>query len=232
MANIPRPVLRRRRFLQSGGIVALGAVTTALAGRRFFSAPPSSAEVAGPLEPVVIPDLSRSADEILAETTPEPADPHTPAIEPAPPQPLSHEDEYARFIASLDLRHLSPPEIINPHRGIYNGIPNQLPPKSLWNKIAPTLKLADEIRERLGVPLLRITSAYRSPKYNRQIPGAASRSHHVRNQALDLVFACPARDAANMARKLRNKRFFRGGLGVYPSFIHIDTRGYNANWTG
>jgi hypothetical protein len=231
MPNIHRSVLRRRRILQSGGIVALGAVATALTGRRFFSAPPSSARIAAPLDPVVIPDFSRSADDTLVGST-NPGKHHPAPASESPPQPLSHEEEYARFIASLDLRFLTASEIIDPHRGIYGGVANQLPPRSLWNRIAPTLKVADEIRQRLDVPLLRITSAYRRPEYNRQIPGAASRSFHVRNQALDLVFACPAQDAAQVARTLRNERFFRGGLGIYPSFIHIDTRGYNANWNG
>lgn len=232
MPNIPRSVLRRRRFLQSSGIVALGAVSTVLAGRRFFSPPISSRRIAGPLDPVVLPDLSgRSADEILAEE--ELPDPGTLAGTPEPaPEPLTHEEEYARFIDSLGLRHLTAHEIISPHRGVYGGVANELPPKNLWHKLVPTLKVADEIRERLGVPLVRITSAYRRPEYNRRIPGAASRSYHVRNQALDLVFGCSSRDAAAMTRKLRNQRFYRGGLGVYPSFIHIDTRGYNASWNG
>ena len=229
MSNIPRPVMRRRRFLQSGGIVALGTFTTALAARRFFTAPVSSGQIAAPLDPVILPGTS--ADALLAAEA-ERDQSNSPAIQKQPPAPLSHEAEYAEFIASLDLRHLTPTEIITPHRGIYSGVANELPPKNLWKKLAPTLKVADEIRERLGVPLLRITSAYRRPEYNRQIPGAASRSYHVRNQALDLVFGCSSRDASYMAQKLRNERFYRGGLGIYPAFIHIDTRGYNASWNG
>ena len=77
-----------------------------------------------------------------------------------------------------------------------------------------------------------ITSAYRAPRYNREIPGASRHSYHTRNQALDLIFACPASEAIAMARRLRNERFVRGGIGVYPTFVHVDTRGYNANWRG
>jgi uncharacterized protein YcbK (DUF882 family) len=65
-----------------------------------------------------------------------------------------------------------------------------------------------------------------------EIPGAASRSYHVKNQALDLVFGGSNRKAWEVARRLRNERFFRGGIGLYPTFIHVDTRGYDANWRG
>ena len=109
---------------------------------------------------------------------------------------------------------------------------NELPPRKLWEKLAPTLRVADELRERLGVPLQKITSAYRAPHYNIKIPGAAPNSYHTRNQALDLVFGCSASEAIAVAQELRRERFFRGGIGIYPYFIHIDTRGYNATWRG
>ena len=54
----------------------------------------------------------------------------------------------------------------------------------------------------------------------------------MKNQALDLVYGGSNRKAWEVARRLRNERFFRGGIGLYPTFIHVDTRGYNANWRG
>lgn len=145
-----------------------------------------------------------------------------------PPRPPS---EYAKFIAKLDLRYIRPREVIQPHRRIRNGVPNTLPPSHLWDHIPPTLQVADEIRHRLGTPLDFITSAYRCPSYNRQC-GGASQSLHMRNNALDLVYASGSQAAFDIAEELRAEGFFRGGLGLYPGFIHIDTRGYNASWTG
>ena len=146
------------------------------------------------------------------------------------PTPLPGENDYGEYIESLGLRHISPHEIFSAHRRNRNGISNSLPPKELWTRITPTLKAADELRHRLGVPLTYITSAYRSPAYNRQCPGAAKYSQHMENRALDLVYACPPEDAFKEACRMRGEGSFKGGLGLYSSFIHIDTRGRNATW--
>ncbi len=232
MPNIPRSILRRRRFLQSSGTVALGALSTVLAGRKLFRVPTSGAPLVSapglpgsphPLQSGPVPESDIPAPALL------PPDPVAPA---EPLRPLTGEGDYAGFLASLDLRHLSPGEIIMPHRGVVGGIANELPPEKLWKDLAPTLRVADELRERLGAALVRVSSAYRCPRYNLKIPGAVRNSYHTRNQALDLVFACPTDKVVAMARRLRRERFFRGGIGIYPYFIHIDTRGYNANWHG
>ncbi|MFP6864554.1 MAG: D-Ala-D-Ala carboxypeptidase family metallohydrolase [Roseibacillus sp.] len=222
--NIRRPTLQRRQFIQSGSVLALGAASSLLAGRKLFSLPSRSAAEAPPLA---------TAELILDPELPEPLiiDPGSePAPESVPPRPLEHEADYSDFLASLELRHLSPHEIIDPHRGIVNGIANNLPPESLWEKLIPTLKVADEIRDRLELPLCRITSGYRTPNYNAVIPGAVRGSYHTRNQALDLIYFCTTRKAYDMAVKLRQEGFFRGGIGLYPTFIHLDTRGYAATW--
>jgi len=101
----------------------------------------------------------------------------------------------------------------------------------MWKRLAPTLKIADQIRHDLGTELVCINSAYRSPEYNAICSGAASRSYHMKNCALDLVFACGPEKAAASASKLRDAGAFRGGIGTYSGFIHIDTRGHNATWT-
>ncbi len=228
--NLYRSTLRRRQLLKAGSVAALGALGSALAGRRLLDFPASPdllSETESPLilpakqphcPPIEHPDESESADNFV-ELGP-------------PPRPLSREDEYADFLASLDLRHIAPHEVIDPHRNTFNAVENELPPERLWEKLSLTLRVADEIRERLGVPLVRFSSAYRSPRYNCEIPGAVHSSYHTRNQALDVVYFCPIRDAYNMAVKLRNEGFFRGGIGLYPTFIHLDTRGYAATWRG
>jgi len=33
-------------------------------------------------------------------------------------------------------------------------------------------------------------------------------------------------------RQLRNDSMFQGGIGLYANFVHVDTRGWNADWTG
>lgn len=231
--NLYRSTLRRRQLLKSGSVAAFGALSTALAGRRLLSFPgsPETTQAAAN-------DIEAPASPLASvECPPETQDPATEAsdnfVEAAPaPRPLEREEEYAEFIRSLDLRHISAEEIIDPHRNVHNSVENILPPERLWEKLSPTLRVADEIRERLEMPLVRFSSAFRSSRYNCEIPGAVSNSYHTRNQALDVVYYCPIRDAYNMAVKLRNEGFFRGGIGFYPTFIHIDTRGYSATWKG
>lgn len=146
-----------------------------------------------------------------------------------PPLPAETKD-YRDFLAAHPLRHLSPREIIQPHLKTRSGTPCGIPPREYWTRILPSLRAADELRERLGVPLKLIISAYRSPEYNAKCPGAARWSQHTQNRALDLVFDCPSETAFETALTLRDEGFFTGGLGLYRSFIHLDTRSRNATW--
>ena len=143
---------------------------------------------------------------------------------------LDHEEEYKEYLASLDLEVICPEDVIRPHRNIRNGVANELPPKRYWKRIKPTLAAVEAIQKELGVPLKMINSAYRSPAYNKQCSGAVRNSYHTKNLALDLVFACSPITAGKAAKKLRSQGVFKGGVGVYSSFIHIDTRGKNATW--
>jgi hypothetical protein len=139
---------------------------------------------------------------------------------------------YQEFVASLKLEKISPDVILEPHFHTARGVRNSLPPKSLWANMEPTLRVADELAKRLGAPLVRINSAYRSPRYNARIGGAASGSQHLNNNALDLKFACGASEVAHLARRLRDEGSFAGGIGIYRKFVHLDTRGENVTWWG
>ena len=96
--------------------------------------------------------------------------------------------------------------------------------------MAGTLQAADHIAATLGKPIKDVTSAYRSPAYNRRCPGAKSQSWHMQNFALDLQFGVSPRTVASVARQLRSRGLFKGGIGRYSSFTHIDTRGTNVDW--
>ena len=110
-----------------------------------------------------------------------------------------------------------------------NGVTNSVPPKSLWKNIIPTLRVLDNLRAKLGASIT-INSTYRSPEYNRAIGGAPS-SLHMAFKAIDFTCAkgTPKQWAEELT-KMRNSGDFRGGIGVYPTFVHVDTRGTNADW--
>ena len=105
---------------------------------------------------------------------------------------------------------------------------NTDPPRALWPSLLAVVKVADEARHRLSRPL-RINSAYRSPAYNRAISGA-SKSVHVQGGALDLA-GSPA-TLHKILTQLRAEGFFKGGIGKYRTFCHVDVRGRNADWQG
>ena len=52
------------------------------------------------------------------------------------------------------------------------------------------------------------------------------------NQAIDVRFNnISTWKAGKVIRNCRDsERLFEGGVGVYRGFIHIDTRGYKADW--
>lgn len=229
--NISRATLQRRRFLQSGSVLGFGALSALCAGRKLLHIPRH-------LEATQQQGLVTLAPSTPTHNFADQQEPPLPfhdaplETEPKPPtgRPLELEESFRDFLLTLDLRHLSAEEIIDPHRGVMDGVENTLPPVKLWEKLSPTLKVADELRERLQTPLCRITSGYRSPSYNAKVPGAVKGSYHTRNQALDLVYFCSPKKAFDTALQLRREGFFRGGIGLYPTFIHLDTRGYAATW--
>ena len=103
---------------------------------------------------------------------------------------------------------------------------NTDPPRGLWPSLIKVLKVADEARDRLGKSL-RINSAYRSPSYNRAIGGAAA-SQHMKGAALDLS-GSPA-TLYRIIQEMRSQGLFKGGIGKYNTFVHVDVRGRNADW--
>jgi hypothetical protein len=103
---------------------------------------------------------------------------------------------------------------------------NTDPPRSLWPSLLAVTKVADEARHRIGRPL-RINSGYRSPAYNRAISGSSA-SIHMRGGALDLS-GSPV-TLRRILREMRDEGLFKGGIGRYPTFTHVDVRGRNADW--
>jgi hypothetical protein len=134
-----------------------------------------------------------------------------------------------RFIDRLGLRHFRAAELTPYWSRTRGGTRNSIPPSHLWPNIVETLKVADEGRERAGVPLV-ITSSYRNQQYNRAV-GGASRSRHLHFNALDLVpKGITPKQLADIFRDMRRNGFFSGGIGLYSTFVHIDTRGYDADF--
>jgi hypothetical protein len=140
--------------------------------------------------------------------------------------------EFGAWLRKNGIEHFSPTELCDVGR-VGNGVALQAPPQSLWSNIKETLRCAEAIRTELRKTypnaVLRVSSGYRDPKYN-AANGGASNSMHVRFNAMDLeALESPGGkeiDPAivqDIARAL--PMWAKMGIGSYPGFTHIDTRG-------
>jgi uncharacterized protein YcbK (DUF882 family) len=110
---------------------------------------------------------------------------------------------------------------------VAGGVTLQAPPCELWDRIIPTLRIMQEAREHYGRPMT-VTSGYRSLAYNRAI-GSTDGSLHVQFRACDVSMQ------GITPRQLRDwfdlhAESGKLGLGLYNTFVHIDTRGTRARW--
>ena len=105
-------------------------------------------------------------------------------------------------------------------------------PKHLMKNLEELVENLQIIRDHIGVPM-RIISGYRSPKYNRKI-GGARKSQHMKAKAADIVVKTlkPAELKEIIVSLIKEGKIKKGGIGIYRSFVHYDTRGWNARWTG
>lgn len=137
---------------------------------------------------------------------------------------------YANYIKGLRLRNITPYKVLYPHFKTRGRTRNCLPPRYMWRNIAATLRIIDAMSDRMRTPVNVLLSVYRSPSYNRAVRGR-TRSQHLVNKAIDCTFrGVSPRTVSAVARRLRSEGLFKGGVGRYSSFTHIDTRGHNADW--
>ncbi len=138
--------------------------------------------------------------------------------------------EYNRYLAGLKLRTISSQQVISAHAKNKGSVWNSLPPKTWWTRMGYTLRVVDRIALEMNVHEVEVLSGYRHPAYNSLCPGAKSGSWHQANVALDVKFPVRASTVTASARNLRDRGIFKGGVGGYWNFTHIDTRGENINW--
>lgn len=139
-------------------------------------------------------------------------------------------DDYLRYLSSLKLKRVSARQVLESHAKQRGSVWNTLPPKQAWKRMGYVLKVIDRIALEMNVSEVEIVSAYRSPAYNARCPGAKSGSWHQANIATDVKFPVRASKVTATARELRDLGLFKGGVGGYWNFTHIDARGKNVNW--
>ena len=85
----------------------------------------------------------------------------------------------------------------------------------------------ESLRVSLGVPLL-VTSGRRGESHNRDEGGKAN-SYHLFGMAADIV-AEWVRVHITYSHAKTIPEFINAGIGLYPTFIHVDVRPYHARW--
>lgn len=133
--------------------------------------------------------------------------------------------EFDAWAETLGLQFIKPHEL----RTKCDNPRNELPPRELFGNIVLTAHLVDRLRAHFSKPVA-LHSTYRSPAYNRGV-GGARHSMHLVFRAIDFsIFGVRPAEAAGKLMEWRDAGLWHGGIGVYPSFVHVDTRGYNASW--
>lgn len=95
--------------------------------------------------------------------------------------------------------------------------------------IAPALvDILQAIRNHYG-KAVNINSAYRTPAYNKKV-GGATYSQHLYGTAADIrINGVKPKDLAAYIETLMPNY---GGIGIYPTFVHVDIRKVKSRWNG
>jgi uncharacterized protein YcbK (DUF882 family) len=142
---------------------------------------------------------------------------------------MSEFQNFSSWFATQGLKHFTASELTWYFSKVRNGVSNEFPPKSLWPNIIPTLRVLDHVREHFNAPVT-INSTYRALPYNRAI-GSPDGSMHVQFKAADFtVKGVSPSKVFQYIDSLRKSNKVVGGLGKYPTFVHLDCRKSNATW--
>lgn len=146
-----------------------------------------------------------------------------------------------KYIENSGIRSFSACELIR----------HNMPPETLYKNIIPTLTILQAIRDYLGRPI-KINSCYRDEKHNQAV-GGKKNSLHLQFNAVDFKpVSFTPRELADLAEDIDANKFASItvwesklvtitpellGVGLYDTFIHLDTRGLfgmtaPARWVG
>jgi uncharacterized protein YcbK (DUF882 family) len=103
-------------------------------------------------------------------------------------------------------------------------------PDELKPNVQALAEQLQTLRDYLNEPI-HINSGYRTPVYNKKI-GGKTNSYHMKAMAADITVKSktPKQLASVVEKLISNGTLKIGGMGVYPGFIHLDTRKVKARW--
>jgi len=214
-------MLDRRSVIGTLGLAGVGLLATAASA----SAASPTRKSSDPVPRISVPTTSAPAG-------PPPVKHSKAAVLPAEwaAQHSATANNYYRYLTSLKMQRVSPRQVISVHAQSKEGHWNTLPPQALWYRMGYVLRVVERVAREMGVNEVEVISAYRNPAYNARCTGARAGSWHQANVAVDVRFPVKASQVTATARQLRDLGLFKGGVGGYWNFTHIDARGENINW--
>ena len=112
------------------------------------------------------------------------------------------------------------------------------PAEWINERLRPLCTVLERLRDELGGRPVHILSGYRSPGHNAAV-GGAKQSQHMAGRAADITVegVAPAEVHATLLRLFHAGAIEIGGIGIYPSWVHVDVRprpsgGHLAQWSG
>lgn len=106
-------------------------------------------------------------------------------------------------------------------------------PDELKGNVTELAKNLEVIREASGGKPITIVSGFRTHKHNQKI-GGVKNSQHLLGKAADIIVKGMTSQEVSVLilNLIRENKIKRGGVGLYPGFVHYDIRGFNRYWVG
>ena len=103
-------------------------------------------------------------------------------------------------------------------------------PEFVKKNVAELAENLQVLRDEVG--RLDLTNAYRCKAHNADVGGSVN-SQHLLGKAADIKssYFTPSEIAKTTDDMMKNETFKIGGIGIYNTFTHVDTRGSRARWS-
>tara|TARA_R110000751_G_scaffold15179_6_gene49020 strand:- start:478 stop:873 length:396 start_codon:yes stop_codon:yes gene_type:complete len=104
-------------------------------------------------------------------------------------------------------------------------------PVDVFENIVELAENLQVLRDFVRLPI-KVNSGFRTPEYNALLVGGAKNSQHLLGKAGDIVIngLQPVQVADIIMELIDKGQMKQGGIGVYNTFCHYDTRGNSDRW--
>ncbi|HRN80165.1 MAG TPA: D-Ala-D-Ala carboxypeptidase family metallohydrolase [Ferruginibacter sp.] len=103
-------------------------------------------------------------------------------------------------------------------------------PQHLLPNVRAIAENLQVLRDHINLPII-VNSGYRTIAYNRSVGGAPNSQHLTANAAdIRIKGIAPKKLAETIEKLISEGKLKFKGLGIYPTFVHVDLRKNKARW--